>query len=108
MRERACERASVRACVNACMRVYESVCFTDVKADPGLRIQVTAVLLFALTSCKIPVDRSLFVAANAIGENPLPRHEEQWFLYEGAVPIYTKGRYVEEICANRVKATEKS
>lgn len=71
---RASERACVRACLNTCMRVYESVCSTDVKADPGLCVQVAAVMLFALTSCKIPVDRSLFVAANAIGEIPSPRN----------------------------------
>lgn len=66
---RASERTCVHACMNACV-LYESVCFTDVKADPGLRVQVAAVLLFALMSCKIPVGRSLFVAVNAIGESP--------------------------------------
>lgn len=65
-----CVRASVRACMHACVR---GVCFTDVKADPGLRVRVAAVLLFALTSCKIPVGRSLFVTVDVIGENPSPR-----------------------------------
>lgn len=62
--------------MRACMRVYEACVFTDVKADPGLRVRVAAVLLFALTSCKIPVDCSLFVTVDAIGENPSPRKND--------------------------------